>query len=142
MPCYHPLRAWRGKVSDSGKRAIVFKAAQRCESLVDSELKLPCGQCIGCRLERSRQWAFRCVNEASLYKDNCFLTLTYDDAHLPPGGSLCLRDFQLFMKRLRKEAGIPGIRFFIVVNMVRSWVGRIIMRASLIMTSLIRSIGL
>ena len=38
----------------------------------DGKLTLPCGNCIGCRLERSRQWAVRCMHEASLYEDNCF----------------------------------------------------------------------
>lgn len=75
------------------------------------QLTLPCGQCIGCRLERSRQWAMRCVHEASLYERNCFLTLTYDDQHIPPGGSLNKKDFQDFMKRLRKAVG-SGVRYF------------------------------
>lgn len=111
MPCYKPLQAWRGRVGKSGKRAIVFNRRNACDSLVKSELRVPCGQCIGCRLERSRQWAMRCVHEASQYADNCFVTLTYDDDHLPEDGSLNVRDFQLFMKRLRKEFG-SGIRFF------------------------------
>ena len=72
---------------------------------VDGTLELPCGQCIGCRLERSRQWAVRCLHEASLHENNSFITLTYDEASMPPGGSLCYRDFQLFMKRLRKVTG-------------------------------------
>ena len=72
---------------------------------------LPCGQCVGCRLERSRQWAIRCVHEASLYEDNCFITLTYNNQYLPPDGSLRVRDFQLFMKRLRRSHG-PNIRFY------------------------------
>lgn len=62
-------------------------------------LSLPCGQCIGCRLERSRQWAVRCMHEASLYERNCFITLTYADDKL--GYSLHYPDFQKFMKRLR-----------------------------------------
>lgn len=75
---------------------------------------MPCGKCIGCRLEYSRQWAIRCVHEASLWEDNCFLTLTYSDENLPENGSLSKgqgSDFQLFMKRLRKKFG-EGIRFF------------------------------
>lgn len=72
----------------------------------------PCGQCIGCRLERSRQWAIRCVHEASLYDQNCTLTLTYDDEHLPENGSLHYRDAQLFFKRLRKKYG-RNIRFYL-----------------------------
>lgn len=81
------------------------------EALLDQEVTVPCGNCIGCRLDRSKSWAIRCVHEASLYERNCFITLTYSDEHLPAHGTLVLRDFQLFMKRLRKEFG-SGIRFF------------------------------
>ena len=77
-----------------------------------ADLTLPCGQCVGCRLERSRQWAIRCVHEASLHKDNCFITLTYAPEHLPADNSLNYRDFQLFMKRLRKRFPESKIRFY------------------------------
>lgn len=66
-------------------------------------MRLPCGRCIGCRLERSRQWAVRCMHEASLHADSCFITCTYDDEHLPEDGSLEPRDMTLFLKRLRKR---------------------------------------
>lgn len=66
-------------------------------------VEMACGQCIGCRLERSRQWAIRCVHESSLHKRNCFITLTYNDHHLPRDGSLHKDHFQKFMKRLRKK---------------------------------------
>ena len=72
---------------------------------------MPCGQCIGCRLERSRQWAIRCVHEASLWPDNCFVTLTFDDDNIISSGSLVKADFQKFMKRLRKRFG-KGVRYF------------------------------
>lgn len=42
------------------------------------------------------------MHEASLYEKNCFITLTYNNNHLPAHASLEYRDFQLFMKRLRK----------------------------------------
>jgi len=74
-------------------------------------LELPCGRCVGCRLERSRQWAVRCMHEAQMHDANCFITLTYDEKHLPEFLSLRYRDFQLFMKRLRKFTGHP-VRFF------------------------------
>lgn len=77
----------------------------------DVEIKLPCGRCIGCRLERSKQWAMRCVHEASLYESNCFITLTYAPEHLPKDGSLNKVHFQKFMKRLRKRFG-SGVRYF------------------------------
>lgn len=67
----------------------------------DSPIDLPCSQCIGCRLERSRQWAVRISHEAQLYEDNCFLTLTYDPMFLPDHNSLDVKHFQDFMKRFR-----------------------------------------
>ena len=110
MPCFDPRTGYRArKVNPStGKRSIVFN---RHEGFTDLEVKIPCGQCIGCRLERSRQWAIRCVHEASLYLHNCFITLTYSDEHLPQFGSLDKTHFQLFMKRLRKRFG-SGVRYY------------------------------
>lgn len=75
-------------------------------------VRIPCGDCIGCRLEYARQWAVRMSHEASLYKENCFITLTYRNKDLPKGGSLCKRDMQLFMKRLRKKNEGKEIRFY------------------------------
>lgn len=101
MPCYYPLEGWYGrKKNPTGRRPVVF---DRDQALVDKPITVPCGRCIGCRLERSRQWATRISQEASLYDDNCFITLTYDDDHLPHGNTLVKRDLQLFFKRLRKS---------------------------------------
>lgn len=110
MPCFRPIPAWRSKTvnPDTGKRSMVFTAR---EAYTDLQITLPCGQCIGCRLERSRQWAMRCVHEASLYERNCFLTLTYSDENIPKGNTLVKKDFQDFMKRLRKAVG-TGVRYF------------------------------
>jgi len=83
------------------------KFVSRNKAGVDGTLELPCGQCIGCRLERSRQWAMRCLHESSLYDQNSFITLTYDESTIPPGGSLWYPDFQKFMKRLRKFTKRP-----------------------------------
>jgi len=117
MPCYYPLQAWRGQKfwkRDPGEEPrlvhpVVFK---RADGFQDKPLTLPCGRCVGCRLERSRQWATRCLHEASLHEENCYLTLTYDPVHVPANGSLVVRDFQLFMKRLRKHLGNRKVRFF------------------------------
>lgn len=54
----------------------------------------------------------RCVHEAALYAENCFLTLTYDDAHVPAFGSLDRSAFPKFMKRLRKRFPGERIRYF------------------------------
>ena len=105
MVCYYPLKGYRSR---SGK-GIVFN---RANGFVDMPMAVPCGQCIGCRLERSRMWAVRCVHEASLHADNCFITLTFDDSHLSHTGTLITSDFQKFMKRLRKEFSGRRIRYF------------------------------
>lgn len=93
VPCYHPQRAWRTPSSGS----VVFVGPGRL-----SNLTLPCGQCIGCRQERSRQWAVRVMHEAALHPYNSFLTLTYSPEHLPYGDTLVKSDLQNFLKRLRK----------------------------------------
>lgn len=67
---------------------------------------------MGCRLERSRQWATRCLHESALHKSNAFITLTYDASNLPPGASLVYSDFQKFMKRLRKHFTGQLVRFY------------------------------
>lgn len=119
MPCYFPLDGWRARhVNSSGKRSIVFK---KSEGYADLPVVVACGQCVGCRLECSRQWAMRCMHEAQLHLSNSFITLTYRDEDLPfkhllcydvktkkPifGGSLRKKDFQDFMKRLRER--VPG----------------------------------
>lgn len=113
MPCFYPLTAWRGKiVNPTGKRPLVFSANKAQWS--DKPLEIACGQCTGCRLDRSRQWAMRCMHEAQLYEKNIFLTLTFDEATLYKRSNpftVDVRDFQLFMKRLRKKYG-KGIRFY------------------------------
>ncbi|WNK14179.1 MAG: replication initiator protein [Microvirus sp.] len=92
MPCFHPIEVPR-------------------KGFADLRVQVPCGRCVGCRLDKSQDWATRCVHEAQLHEDSCFATLTYDDEHLPRGGTLVPRDFQLFMKRLRK-ARASKLRFF------------------------------
>ncbi len=108
MACFHPLKGYRGRINSNGKRPIVFNPSQ---GYVDLPVLVPCGQCIGCRLESSRQWAIRCLHEASLHERNSFVTLTYNDDNLPEDRSLSIRHLQLFMKRLRKQYG-AGIRFY------------------------------
>lgn len=99
--------------------------SQRADYAVREFTQIPCGQCIGCRLEYSRQWANRCMLEKEYHDSAYFVTLTYDDLHIPRSvysdpetgeafESLTLRkrDFQLFMKRLRKRFSDDNIRFF------------------------------
>lgn len=68
---------------------------------------MPCGKCIICRRNRAAEWSVRLGHELEYHQQACFVTLTYDDDHLPytPAGipTLVKRDFQLFFKRLRKR---------------------------------------
>lgn len=100
MACYAPNRVWEGPKLANGKINIVWR---RKESYRGVEIYLPCYNCVGCREERARQWAVRCMHEVSLHENNCFITLTYDDFNLPAKSELQLGDYQLFMKRLRKQ---------------------------------------
>ena len=103
MPCYHPLTGYR-----TANGSVVFTELKRHGTTESITVK--CGQCHGCRLERSRQWAMRCVHESYLYKNNCFITLTYNDENVPHRGQLHYPHFVAFMKRLRKHQ--QGIRFY------------------------------
>lgn len=96
MPCYEPVPAWT-KADGSG---FYFNGWPKPNDAV-----VPCGGCVGCRLDQSRDWAVRSVHEAQLHEHSQFITLTYDDEHLPASRSLVKRDFQLFLKRYRKEYG-------------------------------------
>lgn len=125
MPCYHPLQA-RASPGPDGKKIITFPKLYDWYQLPeDQKIQLPCGKCVGCRLEYSRQWANRCMLELQYHDSSYFVTLTYDDDHVPrsyyadpdtgealPSLTLCKRDFQLFMKRLRKRFSDDHIRFF------------------------------
>lgn len=126
MPCYRPLNAYRRQDGDVG---FSDGPADR------DRLELACGSCLGCRLDKARDWSTRCQHEAKLWPDNLFVTLTYDDDHLPIGSgdlhqdnrgvskypTLRYRDVQLFLKKLRKEdtGMVPGpngnrpIRYFV-----------------------------
>lgn len=102
MACYAPLLAWQTVGGE-----VVF--AERGN--IQRTLTLPCGRCIGCRLERARQWAIRIMHEAQTHEDNAFVTLTYDQDKVPKDGSLKYRDFQTFMKRLRRSTN-KRIRYY------------------------------
>ncbi|QCS36519.1 replication initiator protein [Capybara microvirus Cap3_SP_443] len=92
-------------------------------------VQIPCGQCIQCRLDKSRKWANRMMAEARCWDHNYFVTLTYDDNHLPirdwfhdedgsiqEGVTLLPDEISKFMKKLRvyyeRRTGKTGIRFF------------------------------
>lgn len=102
MTCYIPIEGYRhpnGKVTHRRTGSIGLAV-------------VPCGQCIGCRIEHAQGWAARCVHEAQMHQANSFLTLTYDNEHLPHGGVLHPPHTQNFMKELRRT--IPAkVRFYL-----------------------------
>lgn len=106
----------RRKVRNDGV-FLTFDAVQAYKDRpgfnVDAVQIIPCGQCTNCRLSRSRDWAIRCSLEASMHEFNYFVTLTYNDTHLPRGefvdfngdiweSNLNRRHIQLFIKSLRE----------------------------------------
>lgn len=105
MPCYHTWQAFQDL--KTGAISAVEKTGREYRSFF-----LPCNNCWGCRLDRSRAWAIRCVNEAQLHKENSFITLTYDAQHAPPNNSLNHSHFQKFMKRARRRYSPARIRFY------------------------------
>lgn len=115
MACYHPLDAWRfPDPSSKSGFSLDFRADAPRYHPVGEHVLIPCGKCLGCRVRKARDWAVRCYLESKLHERNCFLTLTYDDDHLPVDNSVHKRDLQLFLKRLRKELSYYGdtIRYF------------------------------
>lgn len=113
MTCYYPLNLYKldnGQVVGYGPKAAGGRP-----------FSAPCGRCFGCDMERTKLWAIRCRHEAQFWDFNSFVTLTYDDAHLPWHGSLDPVHLRNFLKRLRRcksgEQAAPGsdhrpIRFF------------------------------
>lgn len=65
-------------------------------------IQIPCGKCLSCRLEHSRQIALRAYHESQMYKKNCFVTLTYDDDHLE-SEKLIPAHLEKFIKDLRTK---------------------------------------
>lgn len=68
-------------------------------------MTIACGQCWGCKLEKARQWAIRATHEAQLHEITSFITLSYDEEHLPPDKSIDVGHWQNFAKRLRHRIG-------------------------------------
>jgi hypothetical protein len=116
MSCYKPLYAMQ---LQNNKPTILKRRPSEAwvkqeESYGYRYLQLPCGKCIGCTLDRSRDWAIRCVLETEEHEENQFITLTYANEHLPRFG-LNADHLQAFIKKLRRHYEYhyqhKGIRF-------------------------------
>lgn len=103
--------------SKTGKPRYVFVKDADSDSFLHSRengaVIIPCGKCYGCRLDYSRRWADRMMLELETAGKGIFVTLTYDNDHVPVkfdeesgefvGLQLDKRDCQLFMKNLRRD---------------------------------------
>lgn len=107
MACYHPLKGFPYGETSSGRTNYVITSSRVDHIEIDgkgniikafkrgvgpnsrlcisgsSAIEIPCGQCIGCRLDHSNEFATRCLLEMKEHKQNCFITLTYDEKHVP-----------------------------------------------------------
>lgn len=84
------------------------------KKLYPDGLLVPCGKCLSCRIAKRSEWSMRMLHELESFDCAVFVTLTYDEEHLPEHGSLVVSDLQKFFKRLRKECDKCGrkIRYF------------------------------
>lgn len=115
MPCYNPIYAYRSKDGPNPKTGswpIVFNPKMGTPALNHQKLCIPCGICIGCKMDRAYQWTQRCTHEAQMHKKNSFITLTYDNNSIDDSYSLNREDFPAFMKRLRDRLKPLRISFF------------------------------
>lgn len=114
MSCKRPIFAWRSKEgrNSNGKWPLSFKPQG---GYSDMRVVIPCGKCIGCRLDYTLSWSLRLMQELSFYKDAIFATFTYEKE---PNG-LIYSDFQKFFKRLRKyvsretNCSAPDIKYYV-----------------------------
>lgn len=108
MPCYHPVPASRDRYLERPvgdfTETVVRSRVTLFPGRASQNLSIPCGRCIGCKSARASEWAVRVMHEARDHTASLFATLTYDDQHVPPDGSLVPRDLTLFLKKLRAAA--------------------------------------
>lgn len=117
MPCTSPLPAWRPagmggrpKIHKGGFESLA--AFERASGMDIETFRLDCGSCLSCRIAKQRDWAVRAMHESVLHPEDeaSFLTLTYNDEHLPPDRGLVKADLRNFMKRLRRRVG-SGLKY-------------------------------
>lgn len=102
MACYSPLPAYMGREINpkTGKRKPVFNPI---DGYHDKPIELPCGQCIGCRIDTTSDMAVRIEKEAKSYDKNIFITLTYNEDNMPKFGDLVDEHITEFLQKLRDK---------------------------------------
>lgn len=127
MPCYHPMAGVRDGFTESGKPKyrIVAMSDHCLEDFPKQDvIQIPCGKCLGCRLQYAQDWQGRLLMELQCHDIAWFVTMMYDDEHVrtviyeDDAGSqvrletLCKKDVQDFMKRLRYHFPKDKLRFY------------------------------
>lgn len=122
MPCLSPTPGHRTGKGDKAAVELLDTLAQARTVAFQSAgqyLEIPCGHCESCRAKNSRDWAIRAHHESLLHTrivngqhiiNGCFITLTYNDPHLPVGNTLVKQHWVRFLKKLRNRTSGP-IRF-------------------------------
>lgn len=77
-------------------------------------MQVRCGKCFACVEQKSKEWIFRLNQEYKQSNGALFITLTYDDEHMPKGAWCNKKDIQNWLKRLRKKIYPIGLRYFLV----------------------------
>lgn len=128
MPCFHPLAGVRIGYHESGKpKYNIVSMTDKCLDDFPPEdvIQIPCGKCLGCRLQYGQDWQGRLLMEQQCHDSSLFVTLTYDEEHVhyviveDDAGSfikletLWKKDIQDFMKRLRYHFKEDKIKYFI-----------------------------
>lgn len=123
MRCYHPLVGVISlKPNKNGNYPLLVKGSLQKASregwLSPEHIRIQCGKCIGCRMDYSAQWAIRISHETQMQEEagnpSIFLTLTFDDEHLPTDESINKKHIQKFIKRLRKKYTGRKISYYAV----------------------------
>ena len=71
-------------------------------------VSVPCGMCRECLTQRARDWSFRIMKECEIHDDNWFITLTYDDEHIPKNMMLDKNAISSFNKNLKSALRYAG----------------------------------
>lgn len=101
MTCFRPLEGFKRR--DNG--GIGWKLN---EVWSDIPMTAPCGKCVGCVNTKKRDWAVRMQHEAQMHEQAYFVTMTYNDDHVPNWGTLKMDDGTKFIRAIRKRR--PGER--------------------------------
>lgn len=110
MACLYPMRMTLNP-KGFGRPVPVKASTIHNHGLIP--FPIPCGKCLQCKLDQSRDKSTRSYLESTLYRHNMFITLTYSDDTLG-SNTLVKEDLQNFLKRLRKKIGITGLNYMAV----------------------------